>query len=40
MLSRILFGSRISLFIGLSVMFVSALAGVLLGLLAAFWAAL
>lgn len=37
MLSRILFGSRISLFIGLSVMFVSALLGVLLGLLAAFW---
>ncbi len=37
MLSRILYGSRISLFIGLSVMFVSAVLGVLLGLLAAFW---
>jgi len=37
MLSRILYGSRISLFIGLSVMFVSAVAGVLLGLLSAFW---
>ncbi len=37
MLSRILYGSRISLFIGLSVMFVSAVMGVLLGLLAAFW---
>jgi dipeptide transport system permease protein len=37
MLSRILFGSRISLFIGLSVMFVSAVLGVLLGLLSAFW---
>jgi dipeptide transport system permease protein len=36
MLSRILYGSRISLFIGLSVMFVSAVLGVLLGLLAAF----
>jgi dipeptide transport system permease protein len=37
MLSRILYGSRISLFIGLSVMFVSAAVGVSLGLLAAFW---
>ena len=37
MLSRILYGSRISLFIGLSVMFVSAMTGVSLGLLAAFW---
>ena len=37
MLSRILYGSRISLFIGLSVMFVSAVLGVLLGLLSAFW---
>jgi dipeptide transport system permease protein len=37
MLSRILYGSRISLFIGLSVMFVSALVGVSLGLLATFW---
>lgn len=37
MLSRILYGSRISLFIGLSVMFVSAVVGVSLGLLAAFW---
>jgi dipeptide transport system permease protein len=37
MLSRILYGSRISLFIGLSVMFVSAVMGVLLGLLSAFW---
>jgi dipeptide transport system permease protein len=37
MLSRILYGSRISLFIGLSVMFVSAFVGVSLGLLAAFW---
>ena len=37
MLSRVLYGSRISLFIGLSVMFVSAVAGVLLGLLSAFW---
>jgi dipeptide transport system permease protein len=37
MLSRIIYGSRISLFIGLSVMFVSAVAGVLLGLLAAWW---
>lgn len=36
MLSRILYGSRISLFIGLSVMFVSAVLGILLGLLAAF----
>ncbi len=36
MLSRILYGSRISLFIGLSVMFVSAVLGVLLGLLSAF----
>lgn len=35
MLSRILYGSRISLFIGLSVMFVSAFVGVSLGLLAA-----
>ena len=40
MLSRLLYGSRISLFIGLSVMFVSAIAGVLLGLLAAFWGGL
>jgi dipeptide transport system permease protein len=40
MLSRILYGSRISLFIGLSVMFVSAVVGVLLGLLAAFWGGL
>ena len=40
MLSRILFGSRISLFIGLSVMFVSAVVGVSLGLLAAFWGGL
>jgi dipeptide transport system permease protein len=40
MLSRILYGSRISLFIGLSVMFVSALVGVSLGLLAAFWGGL
>jgi dipeptide transport system permease protein len=37
MLSRILYGSRISLFIGLSVMFVSAVLGVLLGLLSAYW---
>jgi dipeptide transport system permease protein len=37
MLSRILYGSRISLFIGLSVMFVSAVVGVSLGLLATFW---
>jgi dipeptide transport system permease protein len=37
MLSRILYGSRISLFIGLSVMFVSAFVGVSLGLLAAFF---
>jgi dipeptide transport system permease protein len=37
MLSRILYGSRISLFIGLSVMLVSAVVGVSLGLLAAFW---
>jgi dipeptide transport system permease protein len=37
MLSRILYGSRISLFIGMSVMFVSAAVGVSLGLLAAFW---
>lgn len=37
MLSRILYGSRISLFIGLSVMFISAMTGVSLGLLAAFW---
>jgi dipeptide transport system permease protein len=37
MLSRILYGSRISLFIGLSVMLVSAVIGVSLGLLAAFW---
>lgn len=37
MLSRIIHGSRISLFIGLSVMFVSAIAGVLLGLLGAWW---
>ena len=37
MLSRILYGSRISLFIGLSVMFVSAMTGVSLGLLASFW---
>ncbi len=36
MLSRILYGSRISLFIGLSVMLVSALVGISLGLLAAF----
>jgi dipeptide transport system permease protein len=36
MLSRIIYGSRISLFIGLSVMFVSAVLGVLLGLLSAF----
>jgi dipeptide transport system permease protein len=36
MLSRLLFGARISLFIGLSVMVVSALVGVSLGLLAAF----
>jgi dipeptide transport system permease protein len=40
MLSRILYGSRISLFIGLSVMFVSAVVGVSLGLLAAFWGGL
>ena len=37
MLSRILYGARVSLFIGLSVMFVSALTGVSLGLLAARW---
>jgi dipeptide transport system permease protein len=37
MLSRILYGSRISLFIGLSVMLVSAVVGVSLGLLATFW---
>jgi dipeptide transport system permease protein len=37
MLSRILYGSRISLFIGLAVMLVSAVVGVSLGLLAAFW---
>ncbi len=37
MLSRILYGSRISLFIGLSVMLVSAAIGISLGLLAAFW---
>jgi dipeptide transport system permease protein len=37
MLSRIIYGSRISLFIGLSVMLVSAVVGVSLGLLAAFW---
>ncbi len=36
MLSRILYGSRISLFIGLSVMLVSALVGISLGLLATF----
>ena len=36
MLSRILFGTRISLFIGLSVMLVSVFAGLVLGLLAAF----
>jgi dipeptide transport system permease protein len=40
MLSRILYGSRISLFIGLSVMLVSAVVGVSLGLLAAFWGGL
>ena len=36
MLSRILFGSRISLFIGLSVMMVTAVLGIFLGLIAAF----
>ncbi len=40
MLSRILYGSRISLFIGLSVMLVSAVVGVSLGLLATFWGGL
>jgi dipeptide transport system permease protein len=35
MLSRILFGSRISLFIGLAVMFVTAVTGIFLGLFAA-----
>ena len=40
MLSRILYGSRISLFIGLSVMLVSATVGVSLGLLATFWGGL
>jgi dipeptide transport system permease protein len=37
MLSRIIFGARISLFIGLSVMLVSTVVGVSLGLLAAFF---
>jgi dipeptide transport system permease protein len=36
MLSRILYGSRISLFIGLSVMLVTAVVGTFLGLIAAF----
>jgi dipeptide transport system permease protein len=36
MLSRILYGSRISLFIGLAVMFVTAITGIFLGLIAAF----
>lgn len=36
MLSRILYGSRISLFIGLSVMLVTAVVGIFLGLMAAF----
>ncbi len=36
MLSRILYGSRISLFIGLAVMLVTAVVGIFLGLIAAF----
>jgi dipeptide transport system permease protein len=37
MLSRLIYGARISLFIGLSVMAVSMVAGVVLGLASAFW---
>src|SRR3954454_15278937 len=37
MLSRLIYGARISLFIGLSVMAVSMVAGVVLGLAAAYW---
>lgn len=37
MLSRLIYGARISLFIGLSVMAVSMIAGVVLGLAAAYW---
>ncbi len=36
MLSRLIFGARISLFIGLSVMIVSVIVGIVLGLIAAF----
>ena len=37
MLSRLIFGARISLFIGLSVMIVSVIAGIVLGLVAAYF---